>query len=415
VEPGPDQPTAEQIEAQLGRGHRWLRFPPVLETQFEADGGDQRRRHLFVASLIGIFIYNLLSFNDAQILPDDVALCRGLQIVLTPLLLASAFAMRLPIRPWLRETLIAGAVTLLGWSILATIALSHAPTAVPHSATLLLIPMFAGIAARLRFWHTAAVSLLTLLPFLIFIRGHSAVEDLIVGDNVAMLVAGIAFTLIASYSIEYRDRTAYLLRLLEQHQRYALTEAHEHMRRLSLLDPLTGIANRRQFDFDFEKAWDLAAGSGKPVAVLIFDVDFFKAFNDGYGHLAGDACLQRLAGLVAELAERENGKMARLGGEEFGLLLPERDLQGAVQIGEMVCAAVRDAAIPHRFSPVQPNLTVSVGAASVVPSAAGDRNALLAEADDAMYRAKSLGRNRVETCHGEMIAPLVAAVGYIAV
>ncbi|MBC7700111.1 GGDEF domain-containing protein [Aquabacterium sp.] len=187
--------------------------------------------------------------------------------------------------------------------------------------------------------------------------------------------------------------------------------ATERLHEMSMLDPLTGICNRRQFEEDFQRIWLDSLYSGKPLAMLIIDVDFFKLFNDGYGHPMGDRCLKQVAAAISQTAQEGLGLTARLGGEEFGILLPGANAKQATELGERVCAAVRNAAIEHRFSqvPGHPNVTVSVGAASVVAQKRVNRRTLFAMADDALYQAKHAGRNRVATLTGPVPSPLQMA------
>lgn len=158
---------------------------------------------------------------------------------------------------------------------------------------------------------------------------------------------------------------------------------------------MTGLNNRRQFDADFERIWSEALQDRRPVALLIVDVDFFKNYNDGYGHPAGDRCLQQLATELGSVAEASKGLAARLGGEEFCVLLPGTNQEQAVGVGERVCAAVRETRIPHGYSATAPHVTVSIGAASLTPADDQPRSALLAAADGALYQAKASGRDRV--------------------
>ena len=159
-------------------------------------------------------------------------------------------------------------------------------------------------------------------------------------------------------------------------------------------DALTGLANRRAFDRALEAAWRRGQREALPVAVLILDIDFFKQFNDLYGHLEGDACLTRLGRTLARLELRPYDLVARLGGEEFAVLLPDIDLAGAVAVGERIRAALHDMMLLHEGSP-HGFVTVSIGAASMVPLGPAEPRVLLAAADRALYAAKAAGRDRV--------------------
>lgn len=165
---------------------------------------------------------------------------------------------------------------------------------------------------------------------------------------------------------------------------------------LSETDALTGLANRRQFDRRLAAEWARAHRHGLPLALLLLDVDHFKRFNDRHGHPAGDACLRRLALLLGDAARRPTDLVARIGGEEFAVLLPHHDADAAEVVAWRCLAAVDEAAIPHGDSPVAPHVTLSIGVADLSGIAAGpDPTPLLAAADHALYRAKQGGRHRV--------------------
>lgn len=174
-----------------------------------------------------------------------------------------------------------------------------------------------------------------------------------------------------------------------------LTEANRKLEQLSMRDGLTGIANRRQFDARLAKTWARQGRDGAPLALLLVDADFFKALNDSAGHLCGDECLRRLARICERFAVDEHDLVGRYGGEEFVLLLPGRTLEAAIVQGEALRRAVAEEALIHPASPLAPHVTISVGVAVLVPSAAASPEQLVAAADQAMYDAKAGGRDRV--------------------
>jgi diguanylate cyclase (GGDEF)-like protein len=164
-----------------------------------------------------------------------------------------------------------------------------------------------------------------------------------------------------------------------------LEEANERLQRLSLLDGLTGIANRRRFDEALEVEWRRGLRSRRPIALLLIDIDHFKPYNDSHGHQAGDDCLRRVAGLLRDSLQRAGDLVARYGGEEFAVLLPDTDAGHATRTAEMLRARIAEA------SPI----TISVGGTSTAPPPGGSAHALVAAADEALYEAKRSGRNRV--------------------
>ena len=193
----------------------------------------------------------------------------------------------------------------------------------------------------------------------------------------------------------------------------ALHHANNQLQRLVMLDGLTGIGNRRCFDLVLAKETRRAMRTGMPLALLLIDVDRFKAYNDRYGHPAGDACLQALAATIGREVHRPADLAARYGGEEFAVLLPDTDGAGALGMAERVCAAVRALGVMHDAAPGGV-ATVSVGVAVVWPQPPGGGDGqsaadLVRLADQALYRAKAAGRDRV-CCDGEARAEADVAV-----
>jgi diguanylate cyclase (GGDEF)-like protein len=161
------------------------------------------------------------------------------------------------------------------------------------------------------------------------------------------------------------------------------------------LDSLTNIPNRRRFDEDFANEWKRAQRSNSVLSLILIDVDYFKAYNDNYGHGAGDICLYKIASALNTVTKRSGDLIARYGGEEFVTLLPETDLQGAWQVAEQMRNQIHDLQLPHAYSPTSKYVTISAGVASTTPQHIDISTSLLNIADERLYRAKALGRNRI--------------------
>ncbi len=177
-----------------------------------------------------------------------------------------------------------------------------------------------------------------------------------------------------------------------------MVEVSESQRLLQLAatDPLTGLSNRRSFDHSLRRAWALCERSRAPLSLAYFDIDFFKRFNDGYGHGAGDRCIAQVAAAASGAAAlRATDSVARLGGEEFAVILPSCHDHGALAVGERIRAAIERLAIPHHFSPISDRVTISVGMATLTPGTGTSPSRLVEIADQALYDAKASGRNRV--------------------
>lgn len=207
-------------------------------------------------------------------------------------------------------------------------------------------------------------------------------------------------------------RPPLLLARLRNH--LELKRQRDLLNRLSETDGLTGIANRRLFDRVLEREWSRAQRTGGEVALLLMDIDHFKAYNDNYGHTAGDECLKQIARVLAGCSRRPGDLVARYGGEEFACILSETDRDGAISLANTIRQAVLDEAIPHAFSKVHDIITLSLGVATIRPSE-GRRSAsdLIVAADRMLYRAKNNGRNRVEAGDAAVTAsaPVARAAG----
>jgi diguanylate cyclase (GGDEF)-like protein len=176
-------------------------------------------------------------------------------------------------------------------------------------------------------------------------------------------------------------------------------EAQAELERLATRDGLTSVANRRSFDTTLNTEWRRATRESRALSLLMIDVDFFKRYNDTYGHQGGDECLRRVAGAMADVVKRSSDAVARYGGEEFAIILPATDPAGACIVAERIRAAVEALAMPHEHSDIADHVTVSIGVASVIVTTEGLPAQLIGFADAALYRAKNEGRNRVVMAH----------------
>lgn len=186
-----------------------------------------------------------------------------------------------------------------------------------------------------------------------------------------------------------------------------LRDLTQVLMKLSLIDALTGVANRRAFEQNLDQEFKRAKRSKKSLSIILFDVDYFKKYNDRYGHPAGDLCLKRLAQQVQSTIKRPGDMVARYGGEEFAIILPETDIQGAAIIAERVLKGVRDLGMSHEDNKQHDQiLTVSIGLVAYDCYEHGvDSAELIRRADKALYKAKNEGRNRIATLEQHTISP----------
>ncbi|MGY6276640.1 diguanylate cyclase domain-containing protein [Methylomonas sp. MgM2] len=175
------------------------------------------------------------------------------------------------------------------------------------------------------------------------------------------------------------------------------------LERLASLDGLTEIPNRRAFDNALERQFNQAQRTRTPLSLLILDIDYFKKFNDHYGHPMGDECLRRVASTLMEITHRPEDLVARLGGEEFAILLPNTDSTGATMRAEQYRASVEGLNIQHESNDPTRCVTISIGAATITPKQTNHISDLLKAADKSLYQAKNQGRNQV--CYKNLSSP----------
>lgn len=174
-----------------------------------------------------------------------------------------------------------------------------------------------------------------------------------------------------------------------------LERSNQQLRRLSSIDGLTGLANRRCFDETLLKEWSRAERNQKPLSLIIADIDYFKPYNDFYGHIAGDVALKEVASALSATLHRPVDIACRYGGEEFTIVLPNTDSKGAELVAIRLKQAVSNLAIEHISSPVEDHITISLGVATLFPQRGQPPTTIVEVADKALYKAKELGRNSI--------------------
>lgn len=248
---------------------------------------------------------------------------------------------------------------------------------------------------RLRVRGVASRLLQSLCPMLIT-TGVFALAASILSQHLVIALSAMCFLLFLQGLHSGLVQINYLAgqdRLLAQEE--ALKQANMSLERLSLLDPLTGVPNRRQFTATLEAEWLRAARRHESIALLMVDVDFFKAVNDLHGHVYGDDCLVRIAHILRDGLRQGSDMLARYGGEEFVLVLPATDLEAGIVVAERLQADVSRARLTNGGSPFEQRLTVSIGVSASEPWMGGTASAALDAADQALYEAKRRGRNRL--------------------
>lgn len=204
---------------------------------------------------------------------------------------------------------------------------------------------------------------------------------------VVIALAGIA---------ERQERFAFLQELLVSYQTKELAHLNQKLDRIAHEDALTGIANRRSFNIALEREWEVALREQRSLSLLLMDVDFFKRYNDTYGHENGDQCLQAIAQAIHSAMMRPADLAARYGGEEFVVLMPDTATQGAMMVAERILLSVDDRQIPHASSTAAPHVTLSIGITTLTPNTKQTLQDAIRQADEALYKAKEKGRHQYQ-------------------
>lgn len=385
-----------EIRKLRSRRLRRLGFAPALEERFEQDTCKERSYRLWLEGLIAIIVLNLCLLADYLLVKDRmlISIVKQTEIV-TPIALFVNYMMRRNLRAWAREGAVAAGMTIICFINLYVEGGQTAATATFGLMSVLITLLFVNVVMRLRFPYALATTIFMTaggLVYACYSRGLKVPEQII---GASMMCLGSAITLTATYSLERQERLNYLLFMSSEMQ---TAELH----RLSNIDRLTELPNRRAFDERFEVLWMQGVRENTQLSIILVDVDHFKVVNDVFGHLYGDEVLRNVASLLPQVLRAQIDLAARYGGEEFVVLLPDTNQNMAIGVAERIRQLVERAGTPVSVHDGEQILkvTVSCGISTCVPDSSSLPEKLLKHADRALYKAKESGRNRVEfrTC-----------------
>ncbi len=366
---------------QLALGFRLLRFVRPLELEYRShrldDSFELKRIALSVALLLWL-AFAALDFNLVQ--GPQVAWMLGVRLAVFVLLLICAWLIVQRKHVHLLQPLSLLCILALGVGAALVVGIAHRSDPDYPYEGLLLVSMAAYFLVGLRLSEALFCSALVLLVYI----GAEWLADLPVSrliNNVSFLLFGNLIGAVGCYLLEVKSREHFLISRL--------------MRSLADHDSLTGLHNRRSFNRQFERVLRQAQRAQQPLALLLCDIDHFKAYNDCYGHQAGDKVLQRVGTLLHEAARRPLDMAVRLGGEEFAVLLYDIAEGEARQRAEALCGSLEKLDIRHERSTTASMLTMSIGVACLQPGGGGELAQLYERADRALYEAKAFGRNQV--------------------
>ncbi len=262
----------------------------------------------------------------------------------------------------------------------------HAPVLIWYASIPVLTLLMCGPKPAL-YW-TVACALTVVVFFIAAISDYSVFDELTAAARQWLSLAAVLGLLLCIYTL------VWLLNTMDLRTQRALREINQLLEVQASTDGLTGFANRRCFDEVFTSEWKRHDRALLPLSVAMLDIDFFKQFNDARGHIEGDLCLKAVADELRKGVRRPSDFLARYGGEEFVILLPNTSEVDAARLLEQIRGSVKMLRIPHPDSAISSYVTISIGVASAIPSQCGSRLDLLHEADSALYRAKTQGRDQ---------------------
>jgi diguanylate cyclase (GGDEF)-like protein len=397
------QASMSRIQDLLENGFPLMSFPAELEQAFQQDALPARERHFLISGLISLLIYNGYLLADLLMTPDVIWLAAQLRLlVFTPIALLSLFLFWRGVHPFrrlFRHSLV-DVLSLLGGvgaaiSLVVVMPLSESPMVFFYPVGHMVVITYGNVVQRLRFWYALAF---TFIMLGLFVGGVMALPNFpprLLWPICSMVVSVAIFTLCANYFMERDERRRFLRTLRERSLVRDLTQAHARLKDISRIDPLTGLHNQRHIQQHLNLVWERAWRDRSHLSLLLIDIDHFKKFNDRYGHTSGDECLQKVGRVLQDGLRRPGDVVARLGGEEFLVVLPHTDASFANGVAERLRQAVESLQIRHESSTTARHLTVSVGMVACQAHPDLTVGSLMQRVEHALQQAKREGRNRV--------------------
>lgn len=406
-----------EIQHLLERRHPFLRFPPPLETAFRRYTQGRVLELLsrgWWALLLFYLLVGLCTYIQLRLLSSpsllaanlgvwwSVYLCEGVVIALLLLLpripvLQAHYQLCLGV-----AALTAVSAIIVGTSAFPDAYFNHHSSYVVIFVLALVygIGVFPTGRALMICGGATLLSSLVIWEFDLWLDPGLFLQYVVLANMAGLLMCHI---------VEQRDRRMFLQGRLLVLEKDVLSDLSGELSRLAREDALTGLANRRHFNEVFQVEWERARRESQSLALIFVDIDHFKPFNDAHGHVEGDAVLTEVGRSLKSCLRRPGDLAVRFGGEEFVLLLPCTPLEGAVEVARQVRSAIAGLGIPHAASTVAPHITASLGVAALVPTSEMRSVQLVALADEAVYAAKTAGRNCIRVARGEAFVPAAIA------
>ena len=386
----------ERLCELLLQARHKLFFPPYYESQFRKYYAKEFESARRVTICIGAMICFAMGILDKFFFGDNwIYLILFRHIVAGSLLIGSVlftFTRYFLPNQQLTIVVVQAIVTVVLTNLIAT---APREAALVYFSGLILLILFSTVVARLHFLRGLISTLIIGLGYFSVIVWLDKFPVEILFGHLLFYLAAAILGLTAAYLMERSVRVDYLQNRIVTLLNEELHQVNALLSEQATQDGLTGLANRFHFDQVLKNEWLRAQRANTPMSMLLLDLDYFKTYNDTYGHQAGDLCLTQTAQLIKQVSRRPGDLAARYGGEEFVVILTETDENSAKLLATQINADICCLGIPHSTSRVAPYVTASVGCATITPTNTDQPEQLIERADQALYTAKANGRNQI--------------------
>lgn len=387
----------------LSNGFSSLRFPVDMEKNYSWRSNVNFMKSSRGILAFGILLYLSFGLTDYALGQEHKNSLWLIRVLVSGILLASlAIIFSRKMIRWVVSAVTLGMI-IIGLSILVFINILNEPYSYAYHLGLIPWQVFILISLRSYLRPIIVASLTVFISYILFTYNQDlqpyhpevdALRDALRPVFIMFWGLFIGMGIYLGYFMERSSRIDYIKNRLLELDAQRLTLLSEELHLLSTTDGLTGMANRRHFENCYDSEWRRAVRAQDSLAIIMIDIDYFKNYNDTYGHQAGDECLKQVSHALMAYAQRSGELIARYGGEEFVVLLPKMSLVGVQHIAEGMCHKISELGIEHKGSD-RNRVTISIGIAAMIPGLQDNSDSLLKESDRMLYQAKASGRNCV--------------------
>ncbi|MHA3116652.1 GGDEF domain-containing protein [Acinetobacter sp. ANC 4635] len=399
----------EQVDLLKKTRLNFLLFPKRFERIYTECYRHEAAYEFRYRGIIIIILYLYLSLGIYQLLPEDqiipwISLYGWVGVIIVVAWLMSFVK---TLNSWFDYYVCIGSTLSVAISFILVNGLEEVQnTVLFHTAMMYAVVIIYGFVG-LRFYTALIAGWLGGLIGLIVSNHMNATIDWTLLNRTYTFSSFLGMSL--AYFIDRQHREHFLKDCIIKHNHLELVQQAQQLSKLSQMDALTGLANRRYLDEILQNEWERAIRYTKPITAMMIDIDYFKFYNDALGHVQGDDCLKRIAFMLnSSTSNQQDILVARYGGEEFLLIFPQTNEQQAKQWAEQLLKHMHQLALPHPSSPISSYVTLSIGVATIIPSYAESISEFITSADHALYLAKHRGRDQYQIAEYE-VPPLAIA------